>query len=357
MRIESLDSWILRLPTPAAHRDFEDAQMELIGVTVGAEGMSGIGFTYTAYYGGGESVKALLDHVVAPLVVGQEVEDYRRLWDELERRTHRLGRGVSMMAISAIDIALWDLMAKAQGVPLATALGRMRDRIPLYGSGKGSPLLSDEELVQNCVDYAEQGFVGVKMRVGYDPPRDLEKLAKVRRAIGDDKLIMCDCNERMDLPTALWFARRLDEYQVYWFEEPIRSNHIGSFRRLSDSSPVPIALGEHLQTRWDFAPFVQQRAASILQPNATTAGGITETMRIAELAGAYEIPIAPHFLTELHVHIAAAIPNASYLEYFPFLDEVLEEPLEIVDGHALIPDRPGHGMSIRPDAFERYRRA
>jgi L-alanine-DL-glutamate epimerase-like enolase superfamily enzyme len=355
VRIEKLESWVMELPAPAAHRDYVDATMELIGVELTtASGLVGLGLTYTAYYGGGTGVKAVID-AFADRVVGAEPSAYKAIWQDLEWRTRRLGRGPAMMAMSAIDIALWDLLAKAQDVPLAVALGQVTDRVPLYGSGKGSPMLTDEELVAGCVEYVESGYVGVKLRVGYGTDVDLRKVGKVRQAVGDAALVMCDANERMDLPTALRLAQRLDEYDVYWLEEPTRSNHIGSFAHLAASSPVPIAVGEHLQTRWDFAPFAEQRAAAIFQPNATTVGGITEIMRIAALASAYEIPVAPHFLTELHVHVAAAIDNPGYLEYFPFLDEVIADPLRVEDGHGLVPDRPGHGISIRPDALENYR--
>lgn len=355
MRIEKLESWVIEIPAPEAHRDYVDAQMEIIGVELTtASGLRGLGLSYTAYYGGGVGVKALID-VFADRVIGRDATDYKAIWEDLELRTRRLGKGPAMMAMSAIDIALWDIVAKAQDVPLAVALGKVRDQVALYGSGKGSPLLSDDELVAGCVDYVENGFVGVKLRVGFGMDVDLRKVGRVREAVGDAALVMCDANERLDLPTALRLAHRLAEYDVYWLEEPTRSTHLGSFRHLADNSPVPIALGEHLQSRWDFAGFAEQRAAAIFQPNATTVGGITEIMRIAALASAFEIPVAPHFLTELHVHVAAAIENVGHLEYFPFLDQVIVDPLEVVDGHARIPDRPGHGIAIRPDVLERHR--
>lgn len=355
MRIEQMNSWVMNVPAPRAHRDYVDAEMEIVGVELRtASGLTGLGLTYTAYYGGGVAVKSMID-VLAEHVVGREATEYKAIWEDLEHRTRRLGHGPAMMAMSAIDIGLWDILAKAQDVPLAVALGKVRDRVSLYGSGKGSPLLTDDELVAGCEKYLAEGFVGVKLRVGFGMDVDLRRVGRVRETLGDAALVMCDANERLDLPTALRLAHRLAELDVYWLEEPTRSNHLGSFKRLADNSPVPIAVGEHLQSRWDFAGFAEHRAAAIFQPNATTVGGITEIMRIAALASAFEIPVAPHFLTELHIHVAASIDNAGYLEYFPFLDQVIQDPLDVVDGQALVPDRPGHGIAIRPDALERHR--
>lgn len=356
MRIASAESWVLRFPSISSHRDSDDAHMELAGVTLTADsGETGMGWTFTSDHGGGRTVKALHDEVLIPRVVGRDPHDYRAVWQEAWTATHRLGRGISMLAMAGTDIALWDLLAKAQGLPLAKALGQAKDRVPAYGSGKASPLLPIEQLVELSVGYVEQGLHGVKLRVGLRPQEDVERVAAVRKAVGPDVRLMCDANERLDLATALWLGRRLAEHDVFWLEEPLPADDVESHRRLAEALPMSIAVGEHLFNRWEFVPYIERRAADILQPDVCMVGGVTELMRIGELAAAHGLPIAPHFMTELHVHMAAALPNSLCVEYFPFMEHLLVDPLEIVDGHVLVPQRPGHGVAFTDEAWARWR--
>lgn len=356
MRIERVDSWVLRFPMIQEGRDADDCHFEFVGVNVlGENGHTGMGFTYTIEFGGAEAIKALLDHVLIPRVIGKDVFEYRKIWHELWWATHRLGRGISMMGISALDIAFWDLMAKAQGLPLAKALGQAKDRVPTYGSGKASPLLTTEELVRTSVEYAEEGFNAIKLRVGRNPQLDLVKVAAVRKAVGPEMRLMCDANERMDLPTALWLGKRLAEYDIYWLEEPIQADHVAGHRALCEALPISVAVGEHLFSRWEFTPYIEQRAAHILQPDVCLIGGVTEFMRLGETAGAHGLPISPHYLTELHIHLAAALPNSIYVEYFPFMDQMLKHPLKVENSHVLVPEVPGHGIEFHDWVWQQYR--
>jgi L-alanine-DL-glutamate epimerase-like enolase superfamily enzyme len=354
--IDSIESWTLCFPQNREHRDFDDAMMELVGVTVRTrDGVSGMGYTWTVNYGGAESIKALIDHVMIPRVVGRSVYDYTAIWKELWWVTHRLGRGITNMAIAAIDIAIWDLRAKSKGLPLAKVLGQVTDRVPTYSSGRASNALTIEELVYTSVDSVEQGHNAVKLRVGLDPKGDIGRIAAVREAVGPEVRIMCDANERLDLATAKWLGQRMTDYDVFWFEEPIPNEHVEGHRQLTQTLPMAIAAGEHLFSVWDFTRYVERGALDILQPDVCMVGGVTEWMRVAELGLSHGLPISPHFVPEIHVHLAAAAHNAIYVESFPMMDDLIVHQLEVKDGHVLVPDRPGHGLEFHDWVWEKYR--
>lgn len=358
MKIIDTETWILRIPFVRTSRDFDDAHHELVGITVIAEdGTRGTGFAFVMDFGGGSAVKRLLDEVMVPRVVDRSIYDGKRIWNELSGITHRMGRGLTSFAIAAIDTAIWDARARHHGLSLAAELGQVHDSVPAYGSGKASPRLPVEELVELSSGYVEQGMNAVKLRVGMDPQSDPGRVGAVRAALGDDVRIMCDANERLDLPSALALGHRLWEHDIFWFEEPVIADDVGAYARLSAALPMPIVGGEHLCSASEFVRYIDAKALDILQPNATMVRGITEIMQIGELAAAHGLGFAPHFVSELHVHVAAALPNATYLEYFPFLDEYIEEGLQLSGGKVVVPDRPGHGIDFTEHTWATYRTA
>ena len=356
MQIETCESWILRFPCTPDARDDEDDFVEVIGVDITtADGMEAMGFTFTDDGGGGRAIKALLDDLLLPAITGIEVEPARAIWPRLWQVVQQLGRGVNTMAIAAIDIALWDLQARRNGRSLAQELGQVRDRIPAYGSGKASPLHPIPELVRLTMTFVDQGVRAVKLRVGMDPLEDVKRVSAVRQAVGPDVRIMCDANERLDVETATWLGHRLADLDVYWFEEPIARDDIAGYRQLRRSLSIPLACGEHLFGANDFVPFVSGEAVDIVQPDACMVGGITEVVRVGELASANGLSFAPHHVTELHVHLAAALPSAIYVEYFPMLGGMLAHDLEVADGEVLVPDRLGHGIEFIDSARSEFR--
>jgi L-talarate/galactarate dehydratase len=356
MTIARAESWMLRFPSDRVRAERADEQFELIGVTVhDSGGEQGTGWTFTSDHGGGEAVKALLDVLLLPRVIGREALEVEVLNDELFHLTHRLGHGIASMAIAAIDIALWDLRARQMGVSLARALGRVHERVPAYGSGKASPTLPLDELVSLSAGYVDEGFTAVKIRVGREPDRDGERVRAVRQAIGEAPRILCDANERLALPTALWLGKALADQGVYWFEEPILSQDLEGYRRLRAALPMAIAMGEHVHSRRDFVPYIQARAIDVVQPDMCFVGGVTEAMRIGRIADSFGLAFAPHFMTVLHIHVAAALPRATYVEYYPFMDDLLVEGLALEKGELVVPDRPGHGVAFTEAACSRYR--
>ena len=356
MTIKTAESWMLRFPSDRVRAERADEQFELIGVTLhDSGGERGMGWTFTSDYGGGEAVKALLDVVLLPRLIGREAIEVEVLNDELFHRTHRLGHGITSMAIAAIDTALWDLRARQDGVSLAQILGQVHDRVPCYGSGKASPSLPVDDLVALSAGYIEEGFEAVKIRVGREPDKDMARVKAVRDAIGPGPRILCDANERLSLPTALWLGKQLASQDVYWFEEPILSQDIEGYRRLRSALPMAIAMGEHVHSRRDFIPYIQSGAIDVVQPDMCFVGGVTETMRIGRIADSFGLALAPHFMTVLHIHVAAALPRSTYVEYYPFMDDLLVEGLVVENGALLVPTRPGHGVAFTDEAWRRYR--
>jgi L-alanine-DL-glutamate epimerase-like enolase superfamily enzyme len=356
MAIRRTETWMLRFPSNRAAAERVDEFFELIGVTLHDEsGEQGTGWTFTSDYGGGESVKALLDHLLVRRVVGRSTQDIDAINVDLFNVTHRLGHGIASLAIAAVDIALWDLRARLQDVPLARALGQVRDRVPAYGSGKASPTLPLDELVQLSAGYVGDGFRAIKLRIGRNPGEDFERVRQVREAVGPEVRILCDANERLDLPTALWLGRRLADLDIFWLEEPLLSQDLEAYRRLRAALPIPLALGEHVYSRREFVPYIAAEAIDVVQPDACMIGGLSEAMKIGRVAESFGLALAPHFMTELHVHLAAALPRATYVEYYPFMDDLLQHHLEVEDGHVLVPSRCGHGVAFTPEAWKRYR--
>jgi L-alanine-DL-glutamate epimerase-like enolase superfamily enzyme len=203
--------------------------------------------------------------------------------------------------------------------------------------------MSTEELVAGSRSYVDEGYRAVKLRVGVRPPaEDAARVAAVREALGDGVGIMVDANERLDLATALWMAPRLADLGVLWFEEPVPTRHTEAYRTLASRRTPPLAVGEHILDAAGFTPFTA--GAPVWMPDAPLAGGVSEFLRIDALAEAHGASVTPHFLPELHVHLVAAGRATTWLEHFPLLDDLLADTLEIRDGRAAPPARPGHGI-------------
>ncbi|WP_316980284.1 mandelate racemase/muconate lactonizing enzyme family protein [Shumkonia mesophila] len=356
MTIRSAESWMLRFPSNRAAAERADEEFELIGVTVvDSSGECGMGWTFTSDYGGGAAIKALIDVLLLPKLSGREAHEVEVINSELFHFTHRLGYGIASMAISAIDIALWDLRSRILGLSLSKALGQSRATVPCYGSGKASPSLSIEDLAELSAGYIRDGFRAVKIRVGREPTRDIARLTAVREAIGPEALIMCDGNERLSLSAALWLGKQMADLNIFWFEEPVLSQDIEGYRRLRAELPVAISMGEHVFSRRDFMPFVREGLADVLNPDICFVGGISETMKIGHVADSFGLGLAPHFMSVLSVHVAASLPRATYVEYYPFMDDLLVHKLVVEKGELIVPDRPGHGVAFTEDAWRTYR--
>nr|MCS5573966.1 mandelate racemase/muconate lactonizing enzyme family protein [Pseudomonadales bacterium] len=274
-------------------------------------------------------------------------------------------RGMVMEAIAGVDIAIWDVKSQAMGVPIYQALGAVRDSVRGYGSGGWAP---GDEAEQEMAGYAAKGFSAVKMRVvgrdGFSIENTLRRVAAARRGIGPDIELMVDAHGSLDVSTAIRLAQLMEEYNIAWFEEPISPDDHAGLAEVRRSTTIPIATGEREFTRFDFDSLFTHKALDIAQPDVARAGGLTEIRRIAAMASARGIRLAPHawgsgVLFAASIHVAMSAPNCHILEvsqgYMPMMYELFIEPYDIRDGIVYAPTTPGLGFTLRPDALDRFK--
>src|SRR5690625_2380377 len=346
IQIDRAESWLLRLPQLTTTADTDGATFEIVGVTLEGDGLTGTGFAWVGGTNTGGACRKLLDDVLLPEVLGRRPTDVARIWDEFQQRFHRSGNGITRFAMAAVDVALWDMRSRGHGLSLAREIGQLTDRVPAYGSGRAGVRLPTAELVELSAGYAEAGFHGVKVLIGLDPDADIGRVEAVRQAIGSDVKIMCDANERFDYLTAVTMARKLVDLDVHWLEEPMPSTDLEGHRRLGLAVPLAIVGGEHHHSAEEFVPYATSGAFSVLQPNFSLVGGVTEMIRIARLAELAGVSYAPQALHELHLHLAACTRSSTYLEYFPLLEPFIERPVELDGGDLIVPTAPGHGVQF-----------
>ena len=314
------------------------------------EGIEGLGI-------GTPVARGIIETALKPLLLEQDPLCHEKLWDDMFWRVRGYGRkGVAFCAISAVDIALWDLKAKFFGVPLYRLLGPYTDRVPIYGSG-GWTSFTEAELVREQMGYLERGIPRVKMKVAKDFGRseaeDIRRVAAVRKAVGDDVEIYVDANNGFYAKQAIGFARRMAEYDVRWIEEPVLADKIDACAEIRARSRVPIATGEHEYTRWGLKQLMDARAADVLQPDIYWAGGISEMLKIAALASTYELVLIPHgHSTPATAQFIAAQPPTlcPILEYLIKWNEIhqffFRNPLKPVRGMITVPTAPGMGVEL-----------
>ena len=289
--------------------------------TDAVERTSALVYSYTIGTGGSSVMRLLADHL-APRLIGRDADQIEAIWHDLEFATHATTIGaITAIAIAAIDTALWDLRAKKQDLPLWKLAGGAKERCPLYTTEGGWLHIDTQALVDDAVSAKAQGFRGCKVKIGKPHgAEDLARLSAVRKAVGDDYEIMTDCNQVFTVDEAIRRAARLRELDLAWIEEPLPADDIDGHVRLSRSTPTPIAIGELLYSIRHFREYMQKGACSIVQVDVGRIGGITPWLKVAHAAEAFDIPVCPHFLMELHVSLACAVQNGRYVEYIPQLD-------------------------------------
>jgi L-alanine-DL-glutamate epimerase-like enolase superfamily enzyme len=263
---------------------------------------------------------------------------------------------VAAYALSAVDIGLWDIAGKAAGLPLYKLWGAHTDRIPAYGSG-GWPKYAVEDLVREAERYAGMGCRYYKLKVHHPDPRmNRQRVEAVRRALGDDVRLMVDVNQRLDVLGNLRLARELEDLDLVWYEEPVLADDIAACAEVARSIAIPVATGENNYTRFEFRELLERRAARYLMPDVCRANGFSETLRIGHLAAAHEVPVAPHVVHELSLHVVGALANGFLVEFIDWTPpDLFEDMPRCEGGHFRVPDRPGHGMALAPGAATKYR--
>lgn len=360
MKIVSVASALYRIPLPTPLSDSTHGEIpffELITVRLGDdEGLEGLGYTYTVGVGGA-AIQSLIDRHLAPMLLGQDPRRIERLWEQMWWGLHYVGRGgIAVFAISAVDIALWDLEGKRQEEPLWLLLGGHNPRVTAYAGGIDLHF-TREALQEQTRSFLALGFRAIKMKVGRPKlTEDLTRVEAVREIIGSDIPLMVDANMRWRVEEAIRASHALANYQVYWLEEPTIPDDLAGHIKIARQGAIPIATGENMHTFYEFKQFLEAGAVAFPEPDVSNVGGITVWMKVAHLAEAHNLPVTSHGVQDLHVHLLAAVPNASYLEAHGFgLDRFNKHPLQMEDGEAVAPDLPGHGVELDWERLEAHR--
>ncbi|MEK9725826.1 MAG: mandelate racemase/muconate lactonizing enzyme family protein, partial [Rhodospirillaceae bacterium] len=347
--IASVESRLFRVPLPDVMADAKHGAMthfELVTATVTcADGATGTGYTYTAG-AGAAAILAMVRHDLAPMLAGRDADDVEARHDDMYWHTHYVGRGgVASFAISAVDIALWDLRGRRRDESLVRMAGGASDRCRAY-CGAIDLNFPFEKLLANIRGYLDGGAVAVKIKVGRpDLADDVARVAAVRELIGPDVTFMVDANYALSVDAAIAMARAFEPYDIYWFEEPTLPDDYAGYGRIAEATGMPLAMGENLHTLEEFQLAMEHARLSFAQPDASNCGGVTGWLRAAGLSRDHGVTVCTHGMQELHVSLLAAQPDAGWLEIHSFpIDTYTKRPLVTDGGFALAPDEPGVGV-------------
>ncbi len=335
-----------------AIQSFVSQETPMVKIT-DADGMVGIGYSYTIGTGG-SSVLALLNDHLCPRLIGCEAEEIEGIWRSLFFHTHATTVGaLTSIALAAIDTALWDLRCKRAKLPLWRMAGGAQRSVPLYSTEGGWLHIETSALVEDALAVKEKGFSGAKIKIGRPHvAEDVARLSAVRDAVGPAFEIMTDANQGFNLSEAIRRARHYQELDIAWFEEPMHADDVEAHAQLTRSTSVPIAVGESMYSISQFKDYLVRKACTIVQVDVGRIGGITPWLKVAHMAEAHNVAVCPHFLMELHVSLSAAVPNGRYVEYIPQLDEITHSRMAIENGRAVPSDMPGLGIEWDHTAIE-----
>lgn len=367
MEITEVESIPISIPleTPVSFSNrtitFRDHAITYVRTDTGHEGVG-----YSLGYEGAHLISGAVESLLEPILLGEDPRDTERLWRKMYDGNVQIGRtGLFLRAISSVDIALWDVKAKAADEPLYKLLGGYADKVPSYASGgyyrddKGHEGLRGE-----IRRYLDEGHDVVKMKVGRrSVEEEVDRVAAVREEIGSNRTLLLDANGKWDTTTeAVRACRAFEPYDPYFIEEPVMIDQVDTMAEVNNAISYPVATGELEGNRYQFANLRDSGAATILQPDATVCGGITEWLKIAHHAAAYDVSIAPHYNWNLHASLVAAVENGLWVEYFyrdqdvKVFDDVVAEPLSPDgDGMISLPDTPGHGVQLDEDAIQEFK--
>jgi len=354
MKIEDVRVTLLQLPyveqpawSPGYTRDRDILVVEI-------ETASGhVGLGYQLYLRDGfRTTKACLEELVVPKLLGRDASEVEAIWHELYASNVADGRGgAQVLAQSAVDVALWDIVGQAAGLPLHRLWGHFRAEVPVYGSGVWRGLGGDG-MAEKAKRLAAAGYSAVKMQVGHvwSDTQDVAHVAQVRETVGADTDIMVDVNMAWTADKAIVMGRKLEAYDIYWLEEPVLPDDFSGYFRVADALTTRVVGGESHFTRFDLKPFFEQRKCPILQPDVIR-GGLTDLRKTAAIADTFGLQIAPHLYPELMIHLMASIPNGLIIEDMGLLDDIWVSWPRPEDGIMRAPETPGHGLVIKPEVM------
>jgi L-alanine-DL-glutamate epimerase-like enolase superfamily enzyme len=342
---------LFRVPLREAMSDARHGthtHFELVTVTIRlADGSEGTGYTYTGGRGG-RAIHAIVEHELAPFLLGRDGADIDALYDGMWWHIHYVGRGgITAFAMSAVDIALWDLRGKREGRPLWQLAGGAGRTARTYRGGIDLNFSLDQ-LLASIRSYLDAGYRAVKIKVGQPSLEDdVARVRAVRELIGPDVAFMVDANYGFDVPRAIAAARAFAPYDLLWFEEPIEPDDYLGHAAIAEATGMPLAMGENLHTLHEFGYALAQAKLSFIQPDASNCGGVTGWLRAAALFGPARIPVCSHGMQELHVSLVAGYPSDGWVEAHSFdIDQYTTRPLVVESGRAVAPDAPGIGVTF-----------
>lgn len=356
MKISRAD--IIPLKIPLEYPFYKPQPMETIFpvlvrlYTEGGLESSGVCFTFARQ----KSLVACIEDL-KDMVVGTDVMKSEETWQRLFRATKSMGhKGYPVYALSAFDTAIWGLRASAAGVPLARLLGGFRDRVPAYGSHLLWRDRSIDELQKEGAWLVEKGFSMVKMNVGGRPvDEEMARVRAVREAVGPEVTIMVDANWAWSVDEAVRMGRMLEEEGVYWLEDPLTTEDPAQLAQVAAALDIPVATGENFHTKYGFRSLIEHRSADIFIIDLQSVGGVTEWMKVAAMAQAWNIPVSSHLFSAISVHLTAAVPNCLNIEYMPWWDRIYKRAPELKDGCLVVPEGPGLGIELDEKAIAKHR--
>ena len=359
MRIQQIKVNFVRLPLeeplvgapymPGMLREFFTVQVQT------DEGIEGIGVTGF----GGKLVRALKAAIedFGELIRGDDPLRTEQMTAKLRAASASCGSGIATLAISAIDTALWDIRGKAFGVPLARLLGGLRDKVPAYASGALTRTTPNDKLERAASALVEKGYRQIKTQMaveGFTPAQEVERVSLIRDAVGPDVNLMVDINQRWSVAEAISIGHRVEALGLGWLEDPTTCDDYQGLAKIADALTTPICAGEYL---WGIEPQRQamsRHAIDITMIDLLRVGGVTQWMKVAGMAEAFNKPVASHLLPEIHVHLVAAVPNGLVVEYMPWTWRLFDDPPMPVNGEMTVPTGPGLGLKFAPDLFDKY---
>jgi L-alanine-DL-glutamate epimerase-like enolase superfamily enzyme len=339
---------VVGLPAPTDTREFVTLELGT------DQGLVGIGLTF---FGGAltPALKAAVDGL-ARLVVGDDPTQVEAIAAKCRRAAGGAGPGgIFTLALSALDIACWDLKGKALGRSVSALLGGLRERVPTYASGALMRPHPIDYLAKAGPRLRDMGFRQMKMQCGSEPTvtASVERVRVMREAIGPDVDLMCDINQLWSVNQAIEVGRRVEPYHLFWLEDPTAHDDVPGLARIADALTAPIAAGEYHYGIVPFRHMLEARAIDIVMIDLLRVGGITQWMKVAGMAEAFNLPVVSHLVPELHVHLIAAIPNGLTVEYMPWSLQLFEETPNLEAGHLVVPSKPGLGLAFDQASIKR----
>jgi L-alanine-DL-glutamate epimerase-like enolase superfamily enzyme len=333
-----------------------DATREFVTLELGTdEGIQGVGITFF----GAALTNALRSAVdtLAGLVIGRDPMPVEAIAGDLRAAASGSGPGgIFTLALSAVDMALWDIKGKALNVTVCSLLGGYNDRAPTYASGALMRPMNLEYLAETGPRLVDMGFKQMKTQMGAEPTaaKEVDRMRVMREAVGPDIDLMCDINQLWNVNQAIQIGKRVEEYDLFWLEDVVAQDDYQGLARVADALTTPIAAGEYVYGITPFRQMLENRSIDIVMIDLLRVGGITQWKKVAGMAEAFNIPVVSHLVPEIHVHLVSAIPNGLTIEYMPWTQRLWEEMPQMENGDLVVPQKPGLGLEFSQDAIKQY---